>query len=329
MKKVRWGILSTAKIGRTQLIPAMKRASNAEVVAIASRGEKVKSVARELSIPKAYESYEQLLEDPDVDVVYIPLPNHLHKEWVMKAAKAGKHILCEKPVALTAEDAKEIVTVCKENNVLFMEAFMYQFHPQHQRVRDIIASGEIGEVRLMRASFSFFLKDREENIRMDLKKGGGSLYDVGCYCIHSIRNILQSEPETVHVTGETDREKGVDISAFGYMKMENGVSAIFDSSFDMNYRNQYEVIGTKGTIIVPRAYRPDTEGGEGLIIIEKENEQRVERVYGDQYALEVEHFSECVLKGEQPVYSGDNTIRNMMVIDACYKSLRLNKKIIL
>lgn len=329
MELIRWGILSTANIAQTQLIPAIQRSRNAEVTAIASRSEKVYEVAEKLQTPKAYESYEELLNDLEIDAVYIPLPNHMHKEWIISAAKAGKHVLCEKPVTLTADEAKEVRDICAANHVQFMEAFMYQFHPQHQRVRDIISSGEIGEVRLMKASFSFYMnpEERGENIRMDIKKGGGSLYDIGCYCIHSVRNILQSEPKEVRVQAEIDKEHSIDLSALAYMKMDNGVPAIFDCSFDMSFRHEYEVIGTKGRIRVPRAYRPDNYGGEGQIIIEKENEQRVEKMIADQYAMEVEHFSECVIEGKTPSYSIENTIKNMEVIDACYKSIKLNEKV--
>lgn len=329
MKTVHLGILGTAKIAQTQLIPAIKRSRNTEVVAIASRSEKVHEIAEKLEIPKAYESYEALLNDPEIDVIYIPLPNHLHKEWITRAAQAGKHVLSEKPVTLTADEAKEVVAVCKENNVLFMEAFMYQFHPQHQRVRNILISGEIGEIKMMKASFSFYMdpSERVKNIRMDAAKGGGSIYDIGCYCIHSIRNILQTEPKEIRVQAQIDKEQNIDLSSFVYMKMVNGVPTIFDCSFDMNFRHEYEIIGTKGRIKVPRAYRPDNYGGEGHIIIEKENEQRVEKLIADQYAIEVEHFSECVIEGKNPSYSVENTIKNMEAIEACYKSIQINDKV--
>lgn len=331
MNTVRWGVLSTANIAQGQLIPAIKRARNAEVQAIASRSNKVHEVAERLDIPKAYESYEELLNDPDIDVIYIPLPNHLHKEWIIKAARAGKHVLSEKPVTLTADEAREVVQVCKENNVLFMEAFMYQFHSQHARVREILASGEIGEVKLMKAAFSFYMNpaDRDHNIRMDVGKGGGSIYDVGCYCIHSIRNILQEEPREIQVQAEMDEVRKIDLTSIVHMKMQSGIPTVFDCSFDMSFRNEYEIIGTKGRIQVPRAYRPDNNGGEGLIIIEKDNEQRVEKLIADQYALEVEYFSECVLQGKEPIYTGENTIKNMEVIEACYKAIGTKEKVFL
>ena len=325
MRKLRWGILSTAEIGQTQVIPAILRAENAEVVAIASRKEKAQSVAKVFSIPAAYESYEEMLRNQNVEAVYIPLPNHLHKEWVIQAAKHGKHVLCEKPAALTEKETLEMIKVCRENNVQFMEAFMYQFHPQHKRVQEIIASGEIGEVKYMRASFSFFLGDRKENIRMNKHMGGGSLYDVGCYCIHVIRTILQSEPIQVETIAETDTESGVDLSAIGYMKLENGINCVFDSSFDMSFRHEYEIVGTKGRITVPRAFRPDVNDSVGLIVIQTDQGEQTIQISGDQYKTQIEYFSQAVL--ENTPLSAEGTLKNMRVIDACFQSIDSKKSV--
>ncbi|NEU31851.1 Gfo/Idh/MocA family oxidoreductase [bacterium LRH843] len=328
MRNIRFGVVSTANIAQTQLIPAIRRAKYAELVGIASSSEKVKEIAAACSIPKVYGSYEALLQDPDIDAVYIPLPNHLHKRWVLEAAKAGKHVLCEKPAALTAEEASEMVTACRDNQVIFMEAFMYQFHPQHERVKEIISSGEVGDIRLIRSSHSFFLEDRETNIRMNNTMGGGSLYDVGCYSVHSIRHILQSEPVEVFVQAEIDPTSGVDVSAYGLLSLENGVKAMFDCSFDMVGRNEYEIVGTRGTIHVPYAYRPDLiNGNVGIVSITIGNKTREEKIQGDAYALQVEHFSKAILNDEQPSQTGANTIQNMRVIDACYESINTGKTI--
>lgn len=322
MQKVRWGILSTAKIAQKSLIPAFERANNAVVTGIASTSGKAEEVAAQFNIAKSYSSYEAMLEDPEIDAVYIPLPNHLHKKWTFEAAKHGKHILCEKPASLTAQETQEMVEFCKQKNVKFMEAFMYQFHPQHERVREIIKSGEIGEVKFMRASFSFVLAQRDGSIKTDPNKGGGSLYDVGCYAIHAIRNIVASEPAEVHVHAKMDSDYQVDTSAFGYMQMENGVHAHFDCSFDMVFRAEYEVIGTKGQIKVPRAFRPDNNGGEGLVIVQKEGVTREEKIVADIYRAEVEHISQVILEDGEPSYTGENAIQNMRVIEACYQSIK-------
>ena len=327
MKKVSWGVLSTANIAQTMVIPAMFRAENAEVRAIASRGDKVHGIAAALNIPKAYESYKELLDDAEIDAVYIPLPNHLHKEWVLKAAKKGKHVLCEKPAALTAAESKEMVEFCREQNVKFMEGFMYQLHPQHARVKEIIASGEIGEVKLFKSSHSFYLEDRTNDIRMDKEMGGGSIYDLGCYSIQAARYITRAEPVEVQAHAEIDEKTGVDISAVVRMKMDNGIPAIFDCSFDMAVRNEYEVIGTKGSIYIPLAFRPDVFGGIGPVIIKGNGVVREEKVSGDIYKLEIENFSEAVLTDGQPVITGQSTIENMLVIDACLESIKTGEKV--
>jgi D-xylose 1-dehydrogenase (NADP+, D-xylono-1,5-lactone-forming) len=326
MRKVRWGILSTADIAQKQLIPAIERAENAEVVAIASGSGRAQAVADKFHIEKVYDNYDALLDDPNVDAVYIPLPNHLHKEWVIKAAEKGKHVLCEKPAALDTKETKELVDACRKYNVRFMEAFMYQFHPQHNRVKEIIASGEIGEVQMVEASFSFFMENPEGNIRMDPEKGGGALYDIGCYCIHSIRNILGEEPVSIYAEADIDPKYKVDTGAYVIMTMESGKRATFNCSFTSPMREQYVVKGTKGYITVPRAYRPDNHGHEGLVIVEKGNETRVERIVGDQYKLEVEHFSQAVLDGVDPIYTGEKTIQNMEVIEKCYSIIAKTSK---
>lgn len=332
MTKVRWGILSTAGIAQKQLIPAFKRATNAVVTAIATGSgiEKANEVAARFEIEKTYDSYEKLLDDPDIDAVYIPLPNHLHKKWVIEAAKKGKHILCEKPAAINAEEFREMEAVCKEHDVLFMEAFMYHFHPQHERVKEIIGTDEIGEVTYMQAGFSFYIDEaqRGSNIRMSDQKGGGSIFDVGCYTIHSIRNILGAEPESVHVHAVLDPNYQIDTDAVGYLTFPNGVRATFDVSFNLAMRNEYKVFGTKGSIVVPRAYRPDNNGGDGLIIVEKDGISRTETINGDQYRNQVEHLSQVILDGANQLnHDFENTHQNLLVIDACYESIKTGEQV--
>lgn len=326
MKKIRWGIISTANIAQTQVIPVMFRADNAVVAAIASRNGKVHTVAESLGISKAYESYEALLDDPEIDAVYIPLPNHLHREWTINAARKGKHVLCEKPAALNAEEAAEMVCICEEEQVLFMEAFMYQLHPQHNRVKEIIASGEIGELKLMKSSHAFHLGNRSTDIRATKEWGGGSLYDVGCYCIHAIRHITESEPVAVQASAQLDPVSGIDLTALVQLELANGVRAMFDCSFDTVPRNEYEIVGTLGTIKVPYAFRPDLQGGIGSIIVSANGETREEQVAGDLYRLEIEHFSAAILDGAPLAVSSQSTIDNMRVIEACLRAIESGKR---
>ncbi|MBM7551583.1 Gfo/Idh/MocA family protein [Thalassobacillus pellis] len=332
MRKIRWGVLSTAGIAQKELIPAITRARNAEVAAIATGSDvgKAEGIASRFEISSVYDSYDKLLEDPEIDAVYIPLPNHLHKEWTIKAAHKGKHVLCEKPIGINAEEAEEMKKVCEENGVLLMEAFMYYFHPQHERAKEVIASGEIGDPVYMQAAFSFFMDEdkRKENIRVQKEKGGGSIYDVGCYGIHSIRQILGEEPESVHVHAKIDTDYEVETTSIGYLDFASGKKAVFESSFDMAGRDEYEIVGTKGKIQVPRAYRPDARGGEGIIRIESGNSIREEAIMGDQYRFQVEHFSEAILNDDKHVaHTMENTIANMRVIEACYKSIEQNRQV--
>lgn len=327
-KTVRWGILGNAGIARKALIPAIKEASHAELTGIASQSGKEREAAEEFGFEKHYDSYEALLEDPGIDAVYIPLPNALHAEWTKKAAAAGKHVLCEKPAALTAEEAKEMIEACETNGVLFMEAFMYQFHPQHDRVKAIIASGEIGQVKLLRSRFSFQLHDGE-NVRLNPELGGGALYDVGCYCIHSSRYLLNEEPIQAYAQANKDPKYKVDMTTSGLLTFPGAVQALFDCSFETSAQEHYEVIGDKGTIRVQGPFRPDKNSdGKGRIVVTTENgETKEERVAGEAYILQVEHFSRCVLDGTAPKYSGEQTLRNMKVIDACYQSIRTGEAV--
>ncbi|WP_342514883.1 Gfo/Idh/MocA family oxidoreductase [Sporosarcina sp. FSL K6-1522] len=322
---VRWGILSTARIAQEELLPAFLDAKNAVVTAIASSNERVGSIAEKFGIQKIYSTYEDLLDDEEIDAVYIPLPNHLHREWVEKAAEKGKHILCEKPAALTKKEVEEMVEFCNQRKVIFLEAFMYQFHPQHERVKEIIESGEIGEVKLMRASFSFLLEGTETDIRTQRALGGGSLYDVGCYCLHSIVNITGSEIDEVFVSARIDPKYEVDMSVQGIANLDNGIKAMFDVSLEQVRRHQYEIVGTKGAIAVPRAYAPQLFGDEGLIIVSTaKGEVRQESIVGQQYKLQIEKISKWILSGDDinaEKHYAQKTIYNIQAIEACFRSI--------
>jgi D-xylose 1-dehydrogenase (NADP+, D-xylono-1,5-lactone-forming) len=322
-RKIKWGILSTAQIAMEQLIPAIQRSENGEVYAIASSSGKAKKVAEQLQIPISYESYDELLADPEVDAVYIPLPNNLHHEWTIKAANAKKHVLCEKPAALNAEQVAEMMFACKQNGVIFMEAFMYRFHPQHQKVKELLQENAIGDVKAMRTFFSFFIEDREGNIRMNPQLGGGALFDIGCYCINSLRYILEEEPLTLKVLVEPSTD-GVDTSAAGVLLFPNNVLATLVCSFDATFKGEYEIVGTKGTICVPYAYRPDLHSGQGIVQLYKEDEEIEFTIKADQYQLEVEHFANCILTNRQPDYSGENTLNNMRVIESLLRQIDNN-----
>jgi predicted dehydrogenase len=212
MKKIRWGVLSTAKIGRERVIPAMQAGAYCSIDAIASRNEaQAKQTAAALNIPKAYGSYEALLKDADIDAVYIPLPNHLHVPWAIKALAANKHVLCEKPIGLTAAEAKQLQQAASQKPQLkIMEAFMYRFHPQWQQIKKIMQDGTIGELKTIESFFSYYNTDAN-NIRNQKDIGGGGLMDIGCYCISLSRFIFDAEPESVLGNIDLDPQSQTDI----------------------------------------------------------------------------------------------------------------------
>ncbi|MFC7319549.1 Gfo/Idh/MocA family protein [Halobacillus campisalis] len=295
---MKWGIMSTANIAKKALIPAIQRTEGVEAAAIASHSGKEEEAAEQFNIPKTYNTYEALLEDPDIEAVYIPLPNHLHKEWTIKAARAGKHVLCEKPAALTRKDAEEMIECCAANDVHFLEAFMYQFHPQHNKVKQLIEEGQVGEVSLIRASFSFHFDQSNDNIRLDPDKGGGSLWDVGCYGVHSALNIMNEEVLNSTILGQIDPKLGIDTSTAATLLLGNGVLVQIDCGFDAAARNEYQVIGTKGIITVHDAYRPDKQNHQGRITVVNENGEQSFTEFGDQYSLQVEAFMKAVEQDE-------------------------------
>ena len=243
---VRWGLVSTARINE-RLIRPCRGAQRSELLAVASRNEqKARAYAREWDIPRAYGSYQQMLDDSDVDAVYISLPNGLHCEWCVKAADAGKHVLCEKPLALTIEQVDQIEQAAQRNGVIVQEAAMMRFHPQITYVQQLLADRAIGDVRLFRGIFTYVLTNQQD-VRMLPDQGGGSLWDLGTYCVRFIRSVLQSEPVEV-VACQNASESGIDLSFAGQMKFANGAHAQFFSSFESFAHVEGDLLGTEGRI---------------------------------------------------------------------------------
>src|SRR4051794_4228513 len=268
---LRWGILSTANIARTKVVPGMRRAARCEVVAVGSRdGEQARAFAGALGIARAHDSYEALLADADVDAVYIPLPNHLHREWTIAAARAGKHVLCEKPLALTAADAEEMVAACEHEGVRLMEAFMYRLHPSWQAIRQLIASGRIGRLQTVQSWFSYY-NDDPKNIRNIAEAGGGALFDIGCYSVNLSRMLFGGEPERVEAAILRDPDAEVDVVTSAILVFPGGGTATFTCSTRSESDQRVHVFGTEGRISIgiPFNIPPDrptqvfvTQGGE-------------------------------------------------------------------
>jgi D-xylose 1-dehydrogenase (NADP+, D-xylono-1,5-lactone-forming) len=324
-QKLRWGILSTARIGVKTVIPAIQQSGNGVVTAIASRDLRVaQETAQSLGIPNAFGSYEAMLESPEIDAVYNPLPNSLHKEWSIRAAGRGKHILCEKPFALNAAQVDEMISAAKQHGLLLMEAFMYRFHPQIAQVQELIASGAIGTTQVIRSAFGFRLEDYS-NIRLNPTLGGGSVMDVGCYCVNVSRLIAGAEPIQVQSSAVIGPSR-VDETLAGILLFPDNVIAHFDSSFRTDYREWVAVEGSEGRLELERPFRSHAAGGEGRITLHRKDSTHEEFItHGNQYQLMAEHFADAALNGKPLRYPPELDRGNMQVIDALYESARTHK----
>ena len=322
MEKTNWGILSTANIGRKAMIPALKASEMAEVRAVASRDlDKARQFADELQIAQAYGSYQDLLEDDEIQAVYIPLPNHLHKAWSIRAVRAGKHVLCEKPLALTAEDCEEMKSTAEAHGVLLMESFMYRHHPRIIAAREMVKSGKIGELKIIDTAFTFRLKD-ENDIRWKPEMGGGAVMDVGCYCINICRLMAGREPQVVQARAEW-ASSSVDEELVGMLDFGGGLMAHFDCGFNMESRQRCIIAGTDGYLSLPRTFTPGIE--ETIIKVHKGKNSLVKHRFDgvDEYRLIAEDFMRSIAKGTPP-YDANDAAANMRVIQACLESARQN-----
>ncbi len=319
---IKWGVLGTANIARGCTIPGMKEAENCELYAIAGRDEnKVNAFKQEFGFKKAYVGYDELLKDPDIQAVYIPLPNHLHKEWVIKALKAGKNVLCEKPLALNAEDAKEMFDVAKENNVILMEAYAYQHSPYVASLKEDLKSGIIGDVDYIETAF--LTQGYVEDIRIHKEMGGGAVYDLGCYCTTMILSLTDSEAEYVKAEAEYN-DKGVDVFTSAIMKLRNGVRAaftvgmIFQPGSDAR-RDRLYIHGSKGIISSEVEYN---QAGELCYTIISDGEETLRKISAKQnYRRETEQLGRCIENGESPFVSPDFSIKNAKLLDEILKQI--------
>ncbi|TAN46571.1 MAG: Gfo/Idh/MocA family oxidoreductase [Methylococcaceae bacterium] len=322
--KLRWGILGGARINE-RLLPAIVEAANAELVAIASRrsgaaADTLAKYAPRQQGVKVYDQLDALLADEQVQAVYLPMANHEHAEWALRAIESGKHVLCEKPMALTVQDIDAIENAAHRHQVTVMEGFMYRFHPQHARVQELIRSGLIGEVRSVRASYSFMMRPaRLYRLAESVAKGGGVMWDVGCYAIHSARMFFDDEPVAVTALSKYV-ESGADVSTSGILEYRDGRRAHFDVSFERARRCEYEITGTQGGIKCHVVWQLPgdipvlswwTEDG-------RQCEERLPAV--NHFKLEVEHFSHCVLHGQEPLLSLQDAKSNCRAILAALQS---------
>jgi predicted dehydrogenase len=325
MAKMRWGILSTANIGVKRVIPAIQSSTLGMVAGIASRdGERAAAVAAQLGVARSYGSYEALLADPEIDAVYNPLPNHLHVEWTVKALEAGKDVLCEKPIALNAQEAEALVAARDRTGHKVIEAFMVRSHPQWHRVRELVRSGRIGTVRAVQSAFVFTVLD-PKNVRNQAEIGGGALYDVGCYPLVTARYIFGAEPERVIALVDRDPELGVDRVTSGMLAFPGGGQLTFTSALQLAPYQRVVVLGSAGRIEVQVPFTPQKDHACRLLIdtgkAQDGSSAEVESFAAvDQYALQCDAAVEVFQGRATQEFPIEDAIANMRVIDALYRS---------
>ena len=339
-KRVCWGLLSTARINE-RLIPALRASGRSELLAVASRSkERAKAYAKQWNIPHAYGIYERMLADPAINVIYLSLPNHLHAEWGIKCAEAGKHVLCEKPIAITTGEVARMAQAAEKNGVIIQEAAMMRFHPQTRYLRELVAKRVIGDIRLIRGVFAFTLENPGD-IRLDTNMGGGSLWDLGGYCVSFARTVLQAEPVKVsayQVSGDT----GVDMSFSAQMQFPTGTLVQFFSSFQSFAHIEADFLGTEGRIYadIPWANhigasanvqvtRNSNVEGTSTFSDSMEGHTTDTKTYENMnaYQCEVDSMAESVLNGAEPVISLTDSWKNVATIVALHQSARTGKPV--
>ncbi len=324
-RKLRWGVLSTAAIGLKKVIPAMQLGQYTTVTAIASRDlAKAREAAGQVGIEKAYGSYEELLADPEVDAIYNPLPNQLHVPWTIKAAEAGKHVLCEKPLSMTLAEAKSLLPVRERTGVTIGEAFMIRSYTQWRRVRELIDQGRIGKLRSVVAAFSYFNTDAA-NIRNQVECGGGALYDIGCYCIHSSRVGFGGPPTRAVGTIERDPSFGTDRLTSALLEFPGGGHAVFTCSTQMIPYQRVQFLGTKGRIEIEIPFNAPKDRPTRIFVDETgdifgDGIKTEEFPTADQYTIQGDEFSKAVLEGGEVPVPLEDAIENMAVIEAVFRS---------
>lgn len=321
---VRWGVLGAANIALHKVIPAMQRSPHIEIVAIASRdAKKAKAAAHSLGIPRAYASYDALLADPDIEAIYNPLPNHLHVPWSIKAAEAGKHVLCEKPLSLTAAEARSLLAVRDRTGVQISEAFMVRAHPQWAAVRELIAEGRVGDLKLVTGHFSYFRRDPND-VRSKVEWGGGALMDIGCYPITLSRWLFGEEPTGVIAAIERDPDMKIDRLASGLLTFPSG-QASFSCAGQLVSHQRMQVYGTQGRIEIEIPFNAPSQS-ECRILLDDGSKfagaaaEVIAFPAVDQYRLQGDRFSEAVRGVGHVLVSLEDSVSNMAVIDALFRS---------
>ena len=321
MKQVRWGILGTASIAKRMVVPSVQRLHFAVVAGVASRNiDKAERFAREFGIPAAYGSYAELVESDGIDAVYIPLTNDLHLPWILESIRHGKHVLCEKPLAMNADEVRRIQEAAKNSGLFVMESVCTYFHPVHRRARELVSQGRIGDVHLVRISLSNDFGGRREDFRWKKELGGGALLDLGGYCVRTARFVLGSEPRLVSAHGTFDPDTGVDTNMSVLLTFGGGGAAMIDTGILSTFRNYYEVIGTRGKIAVETPYGNGTEARTVKVYDVRSNVVLEETLTAHQFFVQMETVSRCILEGKPAPIPLEDSLQTMRVLDACLES---------
>jgi xylose dehydrogenase (NAD/NADP) len=334
-ERVKWGVLGNANIARVCLMPAIHKSSNGTLFALATRSpEQVWQLDTEHEINHVYDDYDELITDPEIEAVYIPLPNHLHHPWTLKALSAGKHVLCEKPMACDARQAEEMAGAAEDSGLLLMEAFMYRFHPRSRLIKQMVDDGRIGTPKLVRSAFCYLMSEdemaREDNIRLRPETGGGALLDLGCYAASVARWLMGDEP--THAQGQAAyHPSGVDLHFVGTLSFPEGGLATLEASFTSALQQTYTVVGSEGAIELPHdAFVPWEEDAKYTMRKADEEEGSQHTVPGaDEYQLMVEHFSDAILGRTSLASLPEDSVRNMRVLDALAEAARTGRTVAL
>ena len=311
-----WGILGAGFITTRAMLPAMQHSRNGHVRALASRDlARAQSLAAQWKIERVYDDYQALLADPAVDAVYIALPNHLHHTWTLRAAQAGKHVLCEKPLARSAREAEQMLEACRQAGVQLMEAAMYRFHPRMRRLKDLLASGALGSPRLLHSAFSFPIQDTG-NYRNSPAYGGGALLDVGCYCVNALCWLSDAQPVAIQAFTSYRGAGGIDLESSALLRFPNGSSGHMQCSFAAAEYQSVEIVGSQGALVAPLAFTAWRDDAT-LLHLQQGSQFREERFApADPYQLMVEHFAD-VLHGEGSLaYPPREAVQSLAVLDA-------------
>jgi xylose dehydrogenase (NAD/NADP) len=326
-RKVKWGVLGCAGIAEKAFIPAVLASRNGVLAGIAARDEgRAKAWAGRFGFRRSYINYQELVEDPAIDAVYNPLSNDLHAEWSIRAMRAGKHVLCEKPMALNSAEVQDMIAAAEAGGVRLMEGFMYKFHPQTEKTLALIKSGKIGDIRTLHASFTFRFERAGANYRWFPSMGGGALLDVGCYTISVARLVFGEEPVSVFARARRDPGSGVDMTTAALLEFPGGRFAQCDSSFESQFQSRLLVVGTEGTLALDRAFSAK-DFDVALEVVRGGARESVPIGPANMFALMVEHFGDVVTGKAALRYPAADALNNMRTIDACFESIRTGRPV--